>query len=538
MLPTLAICAMVKDEGRYLAEWIAFHAVAGVTSIRLYDNGSRDETHALVARIGRRFQVDIIPWTHIVNTYDVVQRSAYLDGARYFAGKADFVAFIDADEFVFCEDGCSLPAGLSRYPPDVGAVGLNQRTFGSSGLVHRTPGLVTSLFTWRASDDCPEHLFFKTIARPDRIVAFNSAHSVVLSHGHYVFSDGSGVEASAEHPGKAVRIQFGPLRLHHYPLKSLEEYRLKQARFGGTDLTDKYDESYFKNRLEVTNQMEDRTATLLQSRVIVEMERLCGPEVDAQITAAPTVSAAVSRSGLGINRNLIFDIGMSEGNDTQFYLDKGFDVIGVEADPIAIMELQQRFPDAIADGRLSLHHRAAASRANETLPFFHNMREQHHSCLDPMHADGEKQEFSVRSIDWQVLVEMKGVPYYVKIDIERSEAAFLASMSGTPILPPYISVACHSFGNIELLFGLGYRKFKLVNQTILFSFRLPNPPLEGLHVASPDWQRASGPFGREAPGDRWYSFIEIAALYDRIRELQKYPELLAQIWFDCHATTE
>ncbi len=33
-----------------------------------------------------------------------------------------------------------------------------------------------------------------------------------------------------------------------------------------------------------------------------------------------------------VNTKLIFDIGTSEGNDTDFYLRKGFDVVSVEAD--------------------------------------------------------------------------------------------------------------------------------------------------------------------------------------------------------------
>ena len=40
---------------------------------------------------------------------------------------------------------------------------------------------------------------------------------------------------------------------------------------------------------------------------------------------------------------LIFDIGMSEGNDSAYYLAKGFDVVGVEADPVAYKSLIERF---------------------------------------------------------------------------------------------------------------------------------------------------------------------------------------------------
>ena len=36
---SLAICLMIKDERPYLAEWLAFHALVGVSHFRIYDSG-------------------------------------------------------------------------------------------------------------------------------------------------------------------------------------------------------------------------------------------------------------------------------------------------------------------------------------------------------------------------------------------------------------------------------------------------------------------------------------------------------------------
>ena len=59
------------------------------------------------------------------------------------------------------------------------------------------------------------------------------------------------------------------------------------------------------------------------------------------------------------NPNLIFDIGASNGTDTQFYLDKGFDVVAVEADPVMYEENLHRFKTSIVQGRLQMLNRAA-----------------------------------------------------------------------------------------------------------------------------------------------------------------------------------
>lgn len=39
----LAVCAIFKNEARYLAEWVTFHRLMGVQHFSLYNNGSADD---------------------------------------------------------------------------------------------------------------------------------------------------------------------------------------------------------------------------------------------------------------------------------------------------------------------------------------------------------------------------------------------------------------------------------------------------------------------------------------------------------------
>lgn len=235
-----------------------------------------------------------------------------------------------------------------------------------------------------------------------------------------------------------------------------------------------------------------------------------------------------------VNRNLIIDIGMSEGNDTAFYLAKGFDVVGVEADPTLQVALAQRFAGAIDDGRLSLLHRAAADVPGRMVSFFHDDGEQGHSSLDRHGRAAGVREFEVATIDWAGLRGIAGTPYYLKIDIEGAEPAFLRSMLGARELPSYISAEVQTFQPIELFHSMGYRQFRLINQTIWHGITLPDPPLEGVYVPRPDPHHWSGPFGRELPGDRWFSFEEIRALHKTIHQLWTFGTIITG-WMDCHA---
>ena len=51
---------------------------------------------------------------------------------------------------------------------------------------------------------------------------------------------------------------------------------------------------------------------------------------------------------------LVFDVGMHRGEDTAYYLHKGFRVVGVEANPAMAGHLRSRFRLEIASGALQL----------------------------------------------------------------------------------------------------------------------------------------------------------------------------------------
>jgi len=61
--------------------------------------------------------------------------------------------------------------------------------------------------------------------------------------------------------------------------------------------------------------------------------------------------------------NLVFDIGMHLGQDTDYYLRKGFNVIGIEADLTLVQLCTVRFQDAISTGQLTVISGAVAPKS-------------------------------------------------------------------------------------------------------------------------------------------------------------------------------
>lgn len=251
----VAICAIAKNEAPYIEEWVAFHLVQGVSRILVFDNESSDGTTELLSRLERMGSVDLIRWPG--SRHDEMQRHAYLNGAQRLTGNADWVAFIDVDEFLFSSRYLPLSFEFAAFGHDVGAIAVGHQIFGSGGRTTYQADLVTTRFTKAACPDHPQSQWFKTVARPEMIDSFDSVHSIVLKAGAYQNVDHTPLRRTnlGWHPGHADRVAHGTIKLHHYMVKSREEYQWKQARFGGKGLEHRYSEDYFREHDAIGNEV-------------------------------------------------------------------------------------------------------------------------------------------------------------------------------------------------------------------------------------------------------------------------------------------
>ena len=234
---------------------------------------------------------------------------------------------------------------------------------------------------------------------------------------------------------------------------------------------------------------------------------------------------------MSINERLIFDVGACEGNDTDFYLRKGFDVIAVEASPATASGLSERFRHEIETRRLHLFNRAVSNVSGEDLEVWETKDPEHSTAgINPHRVSSS---CLVKTISWPELIGVAGIPHYCKIDVEGAEANLLHSIEKGSELPTFMSVESHTSEAIACLFNLGYRRFKLINQALLHCAEVPNPPLEGTFVPDTNHLQGSGLFGRELPGAEWFDFDTFMRLFDHAQTLRKHPEIM-RAWFDCH----
>jgi len=72
--------------------------------------------------------------------------------------------------------------------------------------------------------------------------------------------------------------------------------------------------------------------------------------------------------------NLIYDVGMHNGEDTDFYLKKEFRVVAFEANPELVQQNQNRFSEYIKEGKLTIVAGAIVENVvSEKVQFYRNL---------------------------------------------------------------------------------------------------------------------------------------------------------------------
>jgi hypothetical protein len=221
----LSIVACIKNEAPYLEEWIEFHLAVGVDHFYLYNNESVDNTNEVLqpyidAGVVSLFNTDM----------DNCQFACYYNALTAFRDQSVWMAFIDADEFLFSPKGHTptgwLPKELEAFETTVPGIAVNEVFFGSNGHKKKPKGLVLESYTKREE---VLNLHIKSIVQPKyTICPANNPHSFL-----YVGQPPSpaGTEEFKPCPGPFTETHSSDVfRIHHYFSKSREEAKVKLDR--------------------------------------------------------------------------------------------------------------------------------------------------------------------------------------------------------------------------------------------------------------------------------------------------------------------
>ena len=209
----LGIGAIYRWEARDLREWVAFHRVVGVERFFLYDNASEDDHLEALAPFIEDGSVTVHHWPVFPG-----QGSAYDHCLAHHGDEARWIAFLDADEFLFSPTGRPLPEVLRDYEQHPG-IGVSRAWMGTSGHETRPEGLVLANFSSRLHLPEPNRSV-KSIVDPSRVARRVNEH-------WFEYEDGAADRRRA--PPAARVLDPGRAHLRRAPDQPL----LHEVRGGG-----------------------------------------------------------------------------------------------------------------------------------------------------------------------------------------------------------------------------------------------------------------------------------------------------------------
>lgn len=247
----------VKNEGAFLIEWLVHHRACGFTDFLVFSNDCTDGTDAMLDRLQ-----DVGQLTHIRNPAPF-RKSAQWDALKLadqhpLRAQADWILFLDIDEFVNIHVGDrNIPSLLSALPQAT-AIPLTWRLFGNAGIRRYQDQPVTQQFTkaapaimgwpWRAA-------MFKTLFRNDGSYGKLGVHRPRQPDRTATprWFDGSGRELPPSYHRSRVFSPFGQdnyklAQLNHYALQSMESYVVKCDRGRANRDASIFDMSYWVER--------------------------------------------------------------------------------------------------------------------------------------------------------------------------------------------------------------------------------------------------------------------------------------------------
>lgn len=238
MKPSLAVCSMIRNESMGIDEWINHYLKRGASYFFVIDDDSDDGCFEMLQEHERRGYLTVLQPQ--IPKKPNRQNFAYNRFIKPLISDFDWIAILDADEFLWDSQGFYLPDYFSNVPTEISMVNVPMSDFGDNGFVSQPNNIVDS-FTRRAKDienPSPKHM--KSICRVSCLRSIDFHFPVVSGDS---------------------MIDIKRLKLNHYKLQSLERWSNLVVPRGSANCTipgeRRHSEHFFRANSERMNAVED-----------------------------------------------------------------------------------------------------------------------------------------------------------------------------------------------------------------------------------------------------------------------------------------
>lgn len=178
----LVSCSIVKDEDKYIDEFVQIHKFLGIEHFLFFDRSK----NPLSEKFKGRNDITVIhfpePQRHA---------HAWLEGTKFWAGKTKWVQYIDIDQVLVPKHTLDLRELMSNYEA-YEAVGFNWHSFGANSNEIEPEGLSTyEAYTRRARGNEGINNHIQTVAQPGKLnlAVWPDPHHPPLPKGIFQFNE-------------------------------------------------------------------------------------------------------------------------------------------------------------------------------------------------------------------------------------------------------------------------------------------------------------------------------------------------------------
>ena len=269
------IVTSVRNEEAWILEWVAYHKALGFDYFLFYTNDNTDGTLELLTKLQETGYVEVIE--NKLNPDQSPQRIAFNKAFRRLTElNPEWVLCCDVDEYLVLKEQETITDFLKQYS-ETDAIAFNWSHFGSSGLIKHEDGFTVERFTNRGETSFFMNRMLKSIFKFDsaKLKGFGPHRPWFKDPitPEYIYPSGQLVSSEFWKKGmNLIHDETAPIEhdiacMHHYSIRSLDEYKVKMSRGNGMKANTKaahFKDDYFNSR--DVNSVEDSTAKKLLSK--------------------------------------------------------------------------------------------------------------------------------------------------------------------------------------------------------------------------------------------------------------------------------
>lgn len=258
----ITVVASMRNEGPFIAEWVAWYRMLGFTRVVVVTNDCTDHSPQLLdalqaARWVKHIRHDVPPGQRIT-----AAKLAAAKATRTLR-RSDWVFVCDVDEFLVIHKGTGRITELTGppdAPPGFLGMALNWRVFGTSGVAEFRDAPVHQQFGLARPLAASQSQFVKCLFRLPNLFDALGEHgprgldlAAARAAGgplRWVNADGREVPGwlTAEDYQRRLPPELcshATAQVNHYMLRSAETWSLKQGTPSPVALADRYDRAYY-----------------------------------------------------------------------------------------------------------------------------------------------------------------------------------------------------------------------------------------------------------------------------------------------------